>query len=148
VIRDWDNHFMAKAYLNASMSTCRTRSVGALVTIGRRQLVDGFNGNLPGTVHCVDGGCERCLNRAFSGEGLNRCVCVHAEQNIVAWSSRYGIRLAGGTLYSTTHPCSDCFKLIVTAGIVEIVYDEPYHESDFMFGLLPDLNVRRYALER
>lgn len=141
--RNWDRHFMAKARLNADMSTCRTRRVGAVATIGRRQLADGFNGNLPGAVHCVDGGCVRCQNRAFSGEDLDRCVCVHAEQNIVAWCARRGIALDGATVYVTTQPCSDCYKLMISAGIVEIVYDEPYKEPGI--GALPELSVRRYV---
>lgn len=138
--RDWDAHFMRKAELNADMSTCMSRHVGAVAVAGRRQVADGFNGNLPGAVHCDDGGCERCKNRAFSGGDLERCVCVHAEQNIVAWCARVGHSLDNTTIYSTTHPCSDCLKLLVSAGVTHIVYRDEYPEAQqtlSAFGAIP-----------
>lgn len=142
--RDWDAHFMAKACLNAEMSTCRARQVGAVAVIDKRQVADGFNGNLPGAVHCIDGGCERCKNKAFSGgEDILRCVCVHAEQNIVAWCARVGHSLEGATVYSTTHPCADCSKLLISAGVAEIVYRDGYAEGQRMWNLLgTDVKVR------
>ena len=146
-IRNWDMHFMGKAQMNAAMSTCRSRHVGAVATIDRRQLVDGFNGNIPGAVHCDEGGCERCENKAFSqGEDLLRCVCVHAEQNIVAWAARSRTCLEGATVYSTTHPCADCLKLLIMAGVTEIVYRDDYAEGERMFILLdPDITIRKWT---
>lgn len=144
----WDEHFMAKARLNAQMSTCLSRRVGAVAVHNRRELADGFNGNLPGAVHCNDGGCDRCANRALPGDDLLRCVCVHAEHNLVAWCSRRGISLEGATVFTTTHPCLDCFKLLVTAGVIEIVYDESYPEAEEMlpaFGFIPGLRIRKYS---
>lgn len=139
--RDWDAHFMAKAKLNAAMSTCRARQVGAVAVVGRRQVADGFNGNLPGATHCVDGGCARCSTLTESGGvDLMRCVCVHAEQNIVAWCAMYGHALVGATLYSTTHPCADCLKLVISAGVHEIVYRDAYAEGERMLTLM-DVNV-------
>lgn len=137
---------MAKAELNAQMSTCRSRQVGAVAVFDRRQLADGFNGNLPGAKHCVDGGCERCQNKAFSqGEDLLRCVCVHAEQNIVAWCARSRQCLEGATIYSTTHPCADCLKLLVSAGVIDIVYRDPYAEGEKMVVALDAaVRIRRW----
>lgn len=144
--REWDTHFMSIASLNADMSTCLKRHVGAVAVSDRRVLAAGFNGNLPGETHCDEGGCERCADpNTQSGYGLERCVCVHAEQNLVAWCAKYGIKLEGATIYSTTHPCSDCYKLLISAGIVEIVYDTPYSEQGFTFGMLPTINCRRIA---
>lgn len=144
--RDWDAHFMSKADLNATMSTCCARHVGAVAVVGRRQVADGFNGNLPGATHCSDGGCERCQNKAFAaGEEIMRCVCVHAEQNIVAWCALRGHALAGATLYSTTHPCADCLKLVISAGVTEIVYRDPYPEGERMLALMGvDITMRKW----
>lgn len=113
----------------------------------RRQIADGFNGNLPGMKHCDEGGCERCQNKAFSGgEDLSRCVCVHAEQNIVAWCARSRQCLDGATVYSTTFPCSDCMKLLVVAGVIEVVYRDDYPEGQKMFAALGSpLRVRRFG---
>ena len=147
MIRNWDAHFMAKAQLNAAMSTCHARHVGAVAVIERRQLADGFNGNLPGATHCDEGGCERCKNRAFShGEDIMRCVCVHAEQNIVAWCARSRVCLEGATVYSTTHPCADCLKLLLMSGVVAIVYRDSYAEGERMAILLgADDKLRRWT---
>lgn len=145
--RDWDMHFMAKAQMNSSMSTCKARHVGAVAVAGRRQLADGFNGNIPGAIHCEDGGCERCENKAFSqGEDLLRCVCVHAEQNIISWCARSRISLEGATVYSTTHPCADCLKLLIMAGVSEIVYRDDYIEGQKMALLLatPGVEIRKW----
>lgn len=139
---EWHQHFMMKAELNAKMSTCCSRQVGAVAVIGRRQVADGFNGNLPGTKHCDEGGCERCQNKAFSGgDDIMRCVCVHAEQNIVSWCARVGHSLEGATIYSTTHPCADCLKLLISAGASEIVFRDDYAEGQRMATLLLDSGI-------
>lgn len=123
----WDEHFMNRAMSNATMSTCLTRHVGVVATRGNRSFADGFNGNLPGERHCDDGGCPRCADtKLVPGVGLERCLCVHAEQNLVAYCARVGTPAAGATVYSTTRPCLDCFKLLASAGVVEIVFNVFY----------------------
>jgi len=135
---------MSVARLNSDMSTCIKRHVGAVAVRGKRVLAAGFNGNLPGALHCDQGGCERCNSSEWiSGQGLERCVCVHAEQNLVAWCARYGIALDGATIYTTTHPCSDCYKLIISAGITELIYDEPYSESNLIAKIYTNVTARR-----
>jgi len=34
-------------------------------------------------INCYDGGCERCGGNAKSGEALDECFCVHAEENAI-----------------------------------------------------------------
>lgn len=134
-MRDWDAFFMQRAFANATMSTCLTRHVGAVATRNRRSFADGFNGNLPGHAHCDEGGCQRCADaaagRVASGASLLRCICVHAEQNLVSYCAQTGTPLAGATVYTTTKPCLDCLKLLVSSGVIEIVYELDYPESDW-----------------
>lgn len=145
--RDWDAHFLARARLNASMSTCLRRQVGAIAVRDRRALADGFNGNLPGATHCVDGGCARCGNAQLaSGVGLERCVCVHAEMNLVAYCAATGTPLRGATVYGTTQPCMDCLKLLVSAGVIEVVYAEPYADQDALPDAHAHLVLRRHEV--
>lgn len=141
-MRNWDGYWLARARLNATMSTCRRRHVGAVAVRDRRSFADGFNGNLPGYKHCDDGGCPRCSDDT-SGPGLSleRCICVHAEQNIVSFCARNGIRLDGATVYCTTQPCLDCMKLLIVSGIVEVVYDEPYPVDYYDLGI----TMRRFS---
>jgi deoxycytidylate deaminase len=54
---------------------------------------------------------------------------VHAEMDALLACSRAGIRTQGGTLYSTTFPCHNCAKHIVAAGIMRVVFIEPYQKS-------------------
>jgi dCMP deaminase len=134
----WDIHFMDHALLAADMSTCLTRKTGAVVVRDRRMIASGFNGNVPGATHCVDGGCERCARRAensalinnpkaiLPGEALGECVCVHAEANAIAQCARLGQAADHATVYATHRPCLDCVKLIAVAGIIRVVYLNDY----------------------
>lgn len=128
------------------MGTCLRRKVGAVAVRDRRSFADGFNGNMPGATHCDHGGCPQCINnnRAFApaGTGTHTCVCVHAEANVVAFCAREGIRLDGATIYSTTQPCLDCMKLMSVAGVREVVYDEPYPNSQ---AVPPTMTMRRFS---
>jgi tRNA(Arg) A34 adenosine deaminase TadA len=62
-----------------------------------------------------------------SGAALDRCLCVHAEQNAFITAARFGIRVDGSTLYSTQSPCFSCLKEAVQAGVDRIVYKVWYH---------------------
>ena len=54
---------------------------------------------------------------------------VHAEMEALLSAARVGVSVRGGTLYTTTFPCHNCTKHIVAAGIMRIVYIEPYPKS-------------------
>ncbi len=54
---------------------------------------------------------------------------VHAEMESLLSALRTGTPVQGATLYSTTFPCHNCAKHIVDAGIVKVVYIEPYPKS-------------------
>lgn len=159
VTRDWDAYWLAQVELVASMSTCLTRHVGAVIVRDRRSIATGFNGNVPGARHCNDGGCVRCLDkhalhsgnieslnrlrleRLGSGQSLDICVCVHAEANAIAQCARYGASTAGVTVYLTTRPCLECVKLMAVAGVVEVVYDQDYPGD---YEVPPTMTMRRF----
>lgn len=55
---------------------------------------------------------------------------VHAEMDALIAIARSGIPgLIGATLYCTTFPCHNCAKHIIDAGILRVVYLEPYEKS-------------------
>jgi deoxycytidylate deaminase len=54
---------------------------------------------------------------------------VHAEMDTLLTCARNGQPTAGTTLYTTTFPCHNCTRHIVTAGISRVVYVEPYPKS-------------------
>ena len=51
---------------------------------------------------------------------------MHAEQNAICQAARYGIDVSGATIYITLSPCLTCAKLIINAGIKEVVYAGDY----------------------
>jgi deoxycytidylate deaminase len=54
---------------------------------------------------------------------------THAEMSAILDAARRGISTEGATLHVTTFPCHNCAKHIVAAGIVRLVYIEPYPKS-------------------
>jgi len=55
---------------------------------------------------------------------------VHAEMEaIISIARRSASGLPGATLYTTTFPCHNCAKHIIAAGILRVVYLEPYEKS-------------------
>jgi len=54
---------------------------------------------------------------------------THAEMEAVLSASRIGAVPRDATLYTTTFPCHECARLIVTTGVSRVVYIEPYPKS-------------------
>lgn len=54
---------------------------------------------------------------------------IHAEMGAVLSAARSGVSPAGATLYCTTYPCHNCARHLVTAGIHQVFYIEPYVKS-------------------
>lgn len=102
----------------ARRSTCGRRQVGAVISRDGRVLSLGYAGAPSGLPHCSpDVGCH-------PDQPCTRTI--HAEQNAIAWAAREGIATRGGELHCTTEPCLDCAKLLINAGVVRVVYCEPY----------------------
>ncbi|KPK62316.1 MAG: cytidine deaminase [Planctomycetes bacterium SM23_32] len=117
----WDEYFMRIAHEVAKRSTCLRRSVGALVVLDKRILATGYNGAPSGLPHCSETGCLREQLNVPSGERHELCRGLHAEMNALLQGARHGIRMDGGTLYSTLVPCSLCCKMAINTGIKRVV---------------------------
>lgn len=146
----WDDYFMNIALVVASRSNCRTRHVAALVVRERRIVSTGYNGTPRGTKNCMDGGCERCAQRTQStaGQNLLECTCSHGEENAIVQAAYHGISLKAGTLYTTFSPCLTCAKMIINAGIREVVYNAEYPVAERAFMLMREAEVivRKHAV--
>lgn len=123
---EWDVYFLTIAMMAAMRSTCIRRQIGAVVVRGRQIVSTGYNGAPTGTAHCLDVGCLRETLKIPSGERHEICRGSHAESNAITQAARMGIATDGATLYSTHEPCSFCTKSILNAGIVRVVYIQPY----------------------
>ncbi|MBA4393539.1 MAG: cytidine deaminase [Desulfobacca sp.] len=125
----WPVYFMDIADLVARRSTCRRRQVGAVAVKDKRILATGYNGAPSGIAHCLEVGCLREQEGIPSGERHELCLGIHAEQNVIIQAAFHGIPIQGATLYCTNLPCVICSKMIINAGIREIVYREGYADT-------------------
>jgi len=145
----WDRRMMELARYIAGWSSCyqHNRHVGAVIVRNKRILTTGYNGAPEGVRSCVEKG--ECLRRTLnipSGTRHELCYAIHAEQNAIIQAAKMGVSIQGATLYCTHQPCVICTKMIVNAGLLRIVYDEPYPD-DFALRILKEANVvsERYA---
>jgi dCMP deaminase len=115
----WDSYFMNLAKQIATRSTCSRLHVGCIIVRDKVILSTGYNGSLKDTEHCDDVGHDI--------DELNHCVrTVHAEANAVAQAAKNGVVLDRSIAYITHSPCLTCFKLLVSAGVKIVCYQNPY----------------------
>src|SRR5690348_16904752 len=76
-----DHYFLRLAQVTSTRGTCGRRKVGCiLVDSSRRVLATGYNGGPRNFPHCG----EHAPCPGFhcpSGEGLDKCIAIHAEAN-------------------------------------------------------------------
>ena len=137
---DWDNYFMAMAFLVASRSTCERRKVGAVIVRDKRILATGYNGTPSGFPHCAEIGCLREQLDIPSGERQELCWGIHAEQNAIIQSALFGVSTEGAIVYCTTKPCITCAKILANAGI-EKIYVASEYPDEFSDKLLEKLEI-------
>lgn len=116
---------MQLAKLWSLRSTCTSKiAVGAVfVSADGRVIASGYNGSPIGQPHCDDAGC--ILDES------NHCVrAIHAEANCIIQCARHGVSCVGATAYVTHEPCNNCYNLMLQAGIVKVVYMNPYRGND------------------
>jgi len=117
----WDDYFMSVAFLSAQRSKDPNKQVGACI-VGEDKLIlgVGYNGFPRG---CADNALPWRKKSANDDplETKYAYVC-HAEMNAIM--NKNSASVAGGSLYVTMYPCNECAKLIIQAGIKEVVYHE------------------------
>lgn len=143
---DWDTYFMNIAHVVKLRANCSRRQVAAVIVKDKRIISTGYNGTPRGVVNCFDGGCPRCASDIPSGSGLGDCICSHAEENSITQAAYHGISTKDATIYVTLSPCLTCAKMIINAGIKEVIYDEEYKFSEQTKALFAQGKVicRRY----
>jgi len=145
---DWDTYFMDIARVVASRGNCVRRKVAAIVVKDQRIISTGYNGTPRGVRNCCDGGCPRCASKAPSGTNLGECICSHAEENAITQAAYHGIALHGAKIYSTMSPCLICAKMIISAGITEVVFENKYEFSRQTRAMLAEAGVKCRQFKR
>lgn len=139
---NWDEYFLTIAKTVSSRSSCIKRKVGAVVCRDLKIITAGYNGTPRGVKNCNEGGCNRCNSFGESGAALDECRCSHGEENAIVQASFHGQSVKEGTLYTTYSPCMTCAKMIVNAGIKEVVYNAEYPLADNAAKLLKEAKIK------
>ena len=123
----WEEYFMGIAKLSAMRSKDPNTQVGAcIVGEDNRILSIGYNG-------CPNGIDDEYFPWDREGEPLNTkylFVC-HAEMNAILNYRGSRKELENAKIYVDLFPCNECAKLIIQAGIKEVIYlSDKYANTD------------------
>ena len=132
----WDEYFMGVAYLSSMRSKDPNTQVGAcIVSRSNRILSMGYNG-FPNGVSDDEFPWSR------EGEDLESKYFYSTHSELNAILNYRGGSLEGAKLYVTLFPCKECAKMLVQAGIGEVVYlGDKYHDTQ-------DAIISRSVLDR
>jgi dCMP deaminase len=126
------NYYLDIAQTVSERSTCLRRHFGAIIVKDDVIVSTGYNGAPRGRQNCSDlGYCMRDKLNIPRGERYELCRSVHAEANAIIAAARE--RMLGATIYmacidpkddslvSGTNSCMMCKRLIINAGISQVV---------------------------
>lgn len=123
--------FLHIAKVLGSLSTCPRREVGCVIVDETNKIIaSGYNGTPKGLAHCTN---KPCGAQSFSsGQGLATCMAIHAEQNaLMQVTDMTKIH----TVYTSTHPCEHCLKMLMNTSVKRIVYAEPYDVNPLLVSV-------------
>lgn len=143
----WDRYFMDIAEVVATRSNCMRRHVAAVIVKDGRIISTGYNGTPRGIRNCHEGGCPRCASTAPAGTNLGECLCSHGEENAIVQAAYHGIAVKDSIIYTTFSPCLICSKMIINAGIREVVYQNRYALDAGARKILKEAKVKTRALK-
>lgn len=108
--------------------------VGCVIVDSNKRIIStGYNGFPPG---CKDSELPTTRPEKYK-------YMIHAEINAIATCR---VDLNGASLYTTTSPCSDCVKAIITSGIKKVIFKKAYRDSVFSIELLINCGVEVVVL--
>ena len=136
-----DKYFMKLALVVSERATCQRHSVGAIIVKDKIILATGYNGAPKGSKDCLELGCLRDEMGIPSGERNEICRAVHAEQNAIIQAAGGFADVKESVMYCTHSPCNVCAKMMVNAGISEVVVFEKYADQQFK-KLFKELGIK------
>eukprot|EP00397_Hematodinium_sp_SG-2012_P031347 GEMP01033269.1.p1 GENE.GEMP01033269.1~~GEMP01033269.1.p1 ORF type:complete len:230 (+),score=30.09 GEMP01033269.1:124-813(+) len=118
----WDDYFMAVAVLSAMRSKDPSTQVGACIVDDKKRIVGiGYNG-FPSKVSDDD---LPWLKTGSSAQETKYPYVCHAELNALLNSNG----ATGTAIYTSLFPCHECSKLVIQAGIKEVVFLSDKHRE-------------------
>ena len=136
-----ENYYLDIAETVLERATCLRRVYGAIIVKNDEIISTGYNGAPRGRANCVDlGYCTREAMNVPSGERYELCRSVHAEMNAIISAARRDtlgatLYLAGreaksGELLHDATSCSMCRRMVINAGLKEVVIRRTATEFD------------------
>ena len=130
--RDKINYYLDISQTVAERGTCLRRNFGAILVKNDEIIATGYNGAPRGRVNCSDlGVCMRDKLNVPKGQRYELCRSVHAEANCIISAPRNDmlgstlylscLDAKTGELYGDVEPCSMCKRMIINAGISDVV---------------------------
>lgn len=130
--KDKVNYYLDMADAATGRATCLRRAFGAIIVKNDEIVSTGYNGAPRGRENCSD--CGKCIRQELGvnrGERYELCRSVHAEANCIISAARrdmidstlflVGHEVDSGEYVKNTAPCAMCKRLIINAGIKEVV---------------------------
>jgi len=126
------NYYLDIAESVLERGTCLRRNFGAVIVNNDEIVSTGYVGSPRGRKNCCD--LKYCTREKLNiprGERYELCRSVHAEQNAIISAERKN--MIGSTLYlvgknynedtyvENARPCSLCKRMIINAGIKEVI---------------------------
>lgn len=131
--RDKINYYLDIAEAISERGTCLRKNFGCIIVKNDEIIATGYTGAPRGRCNCIDIG--YCTKKKIFPDlrhgGYDACRSVHAEQNAIISASRkdmidstmylVGIRKDNGMYEDGANSCQMCRKMIINAGIKEII---------------------------
>ena len=130
-----EEYYLRLAAEVATRSTCLRKHFGAVIVRDDQIISTGYNGAPRGTPNCFAlGYCPREEAGIPAGQRYELCRSVHAEANAIIHAAR--LEMLEGILYlaardaktgellSGIRPCKMCTRLIINAGLREVIVRE------------------------
>ena len=150
--RDKINYYLDLAEVVGKRGTCLRRRYGAVIVKNDEVVSTGYVGAPRGRENCTD--LEYCIRNKLEiprGERYELCRSVHAEANAIISAPRekmlgavmylVGMEVDSGEYVSKSSCCSMCKRLVINAGITEVVIrddEKNYRVVDVMEWIRSD----------
>ena len=129
---DKTNYYLDIAEAVIERGTCLRRNFGAIIVKNDEIISTGYVGAPRGRKNCCDlKYCTREKLNVPRGERYELCRSVHAEQNAIISADRksmidstlylVGKNYKDGTYVEKARPCALCKRMIINAGIKEVI---------------------------
>lgn len=137
--RDKINYYLDIAQTVAGRGTCLRRNYGAILVKNDEIISTGYTGAPRGRKNCIDlGFCRREKLNIPRGERYELCRSVHSEANCIISAARrdmigatmymVGVDAKTGEIVENATSCAMCKRMIINAGIKDIVVRDNANE--------------------